>query len=89
MNTKMILILLIIFSSIFTSLWLYSKKNKHNKLNKLSESGWSCVEGNCEIIVNGKYKTKTECINKCKDKDCEINKKTVKFGDDTFILKTD
>jgi glucan phosphoethanolaminetransferase (alkaline phosphatase superfamily) len=34
--------------------------------NTILNKGWECVEGDCELIVNGNHKTKKECEKQCK-----------------------
>ena len=30
---------------------------------------WKCVEGRCELDINGKYSSESDCINSCKPKE--------------------
>lgn len=66
---KYIILLIIFIIFIIISLTIYYLYNKD--LNK----GWECVEGDCELIVNGNHKTKKECEKQCKFKSKSIDLK--------------
>jgi hypothetical protein len=56
-----VLIPIVIGVGIFLVYWFYLRK-------KDEEQGWDCLEGGCEKMLGGKYKTYDQCKNRCADK---------------------
>lgn len=60
---NLILLSIIIFIVTFVSIayFIYYTKMKNEK-------GWECVEGDCELIVNGSHSSKKKCEESCSTK---------------------
>ena len=80
----------------FLLYWFYLRND--DQIN-----GWECIEGDCEQVLDGEYKTYELCKNRCADKKnkesyCESNnqskkikkiKKNVSFSDKNVIINKD
>lgn len=55
-----IVIPVIIGVAIFLVYWFYLRNNEKRQ-------GWDCVEGDCEKVLGGEYKTYEQCKNRCAD----------------------
>lgn len=80
---------IIIGICIFLIYWFYLRKDE--QIN-----GWECIEGDCEQVLDGEYKTYELCKNRCADKKnneegyCDSNKKIkkkrVSFSDEETVI---
>lgn len=88
-----IIIPIIIAICMFLLYWFYLRND--DQIN-----GWECIEGDCEQVLDGEYKTYELCKNRCEDKNnkedyCESNnqskkiKKNVSFSDKKVIINKD
>lgn len=55
-----ILIPIVIGVGIFLAYWFQVK-------NSNEEQGWDCVEGDCEKVLGGEFKSYEQCRNRCAD----------------------
>ena len=86
-----IIIPILIGVGIFLVYWFYLRDRKEKQ-------GWDCVEGDCERVLGGEYKTYEQCRNRCADNrnnegygSCSSNRNTeakkVRFQEEPVVTK--
>jgi len=78
---------IIIGICIFLIYWSYLR-------NDAQIDGWECIEGDCEKVLDGEYKSYDNCKNRCADKKNNLrycnatkNKKNVSFSNKKILIK--
>ena len=58
MNDNVLNIIITIYTLLLLCIGYKVYKNKHKR--------WRCIEGNCEIDIDGVYLSKSDCLESCK-----------------------